>query len=67
MVVSTSKNIIYVDGDESNPGNDMNRIQTMRPKFDDQLEFCLNEEGNGHYVEYLASKSSCDDFSMNVP
>jgi len=65
MVVSMGKNIIYVDENKGNIGGDMNWFQTVRPKFDHQ--FCFNELGNGHYVKYLASKSICSDFSMNVP
>ena len=64
MVVSMGKNIIYVDENESNPDDDMNWIQTVRPKFDQ--ECCFNEVGKGNYVNYLAFKTSCEDFSMKV-
>ena len=64
MVVSTGKNIIYVDDHEGNQGDDMNWTQTVSPKFEDQ--WCFNEVGNGHYVKYFASKSGCNDFSMNM-
>ena len=43
----------------------MNWIQTVRPKFDQ--ECCFNEVGNGKgYLNYLALKTSCEDFSMKV-
>ena len=63
--VSTGKDKICVDKNESNAGDNMNWIQTVRPKFN--REFCFDELGNGDYVKYLVSKSSCDNFSINDP
>ena len=64
MVVKVGKNIIYADENESNPGDDMNWNQTVRPKFNHQ--FILNELGSGCFAKYLVLKSSCHNFSTNV-